>query len=303
MSVTGFFCVGRCLGFAAVALGCAGWLYAQDPSVPQITLPEPPHSVRSAKPVPGVIPIRQDGFPAEATRISQSASNWVDGVQVFSRTHAVIVALRLGWAYAMPEGLEFHQSAVLTPEFRLLPGSFYQSSAQDVPAREKARDLLVFVEQATFADGTVYSASHAKVAAFYKDCCTGANAGRVPPIPGGRAQENVPGGSVAGPVLTEGVKLINFDVVSFRRTDKPGVGREFPADGDFIAYHGSNIALLIYFAHIGPNGYTSMAGAPDWANTEYYDFVAKVAPEDVAAWKATPLTDKRAMVGRLLRTR
>ncbi|HEY4378909.1 MAG TPA: TIGR03435 family protein [Acidobacteriaceae bacterium] len=289
---------------AAWAVG-AGSLAAQNPGVPQMTIPSPVQSVRAPHPIPGMIPTRQDGFPAEVAPMTQGSSNWLEMVQIYSRTHAEITSMRVGWAYALPSGLEFHQSDPIKPPFGLEPSGAYPVKNLDAPARADARDLVVFMEQVTFADKSAHNYDHAKVEAFYKNCCTGANAGRVPPIPQGRQQPEMPGGALdRGMVLTHGLKPITFDVVSFRRADKPGRGREFPDDGDFIAYHGSPIEGLIMFAHIAPKGYASIdnASEPDWVRTELYEFIAKVAPEDLPTWKQMTLTDKRAMVGRMLET-
>jgi uncharacterized protein (TIGR03435 family) len=251
-----------------------------------------------------MIQTQQDDFPAEIRTITQGETNWVEQVTLISRTHTEIVSARVGWAYAMPTGLEFHQSDVLKLQPGLLAGgTSFPLQGLDVPPRADARDLVVFVAQVTFPDNSVHNYDQAKVAAFFKDCCTGANAGRVPPVPQGRVQKGMPGGDIGtGMIVTTELKPITFDVVLFKRTDKPGAGREFPLDGDFIAYHGSTIESLILFAHIGPKGYTSIASAsePEWVRTELYDFTAKVAAEDVAQWKKMTLTDKRAMVGYLL---
>jgi uncharacterized protein (TIGR03435 family) len=251
-----------------------------------------------------MIQAQQDGFPAEIRTITQGATNWIEQVTLISRTRAEIVSARVGWAYAMPAGLEFHQSDVLKVQPGLLAGGTSNPlQGLDVPARADAKDLVVFVAQVTFPDNSVYNYDQAKVAAFYKDCCTGANAGRVPPVPQGRVQPGMPGGEIAtGMIVTTELKPITFDVVSFRRTEKRGSGREFPLDGDFISYRGSPIEGLILFAHIGPKVYTSIAsaGEPEWVRTELYDFTAKVAAEDVDEWKKMTLTNKRAMVGNLL---
>jgi len=288
----------------AVLVGGSVGVGAQDASVPHIEIPPPVQSVRAAHPVMGMIQAQQDGFPAEIRTITQGASTWIEQVTLISRTRAEIVSARVGWAYAMPAGLEFHQSDVLKLQPGLLAGgTSFPLQGLNVPPRADARDLVVFVSQVTFPDDSVYNYDQAKVAAFYTGCCTGANAGRVPPVPQGRLQKGMPGGEIdTGMIVTTELKPIAFDVVSFRRTDKPGAGREFPLDGDFIAYHGSPIESLILFAHIGPKGYTSIAsaGEPDWVRTDFYDFTAKVAPEDVAEWKKMTLTDKRAMVGYLL---
>ena len=287
---------------AAVLVGGSMWAGAQDPSVPHIEIPPPVHSVRAAHPVTGMIQAQQDGFPAEIRTITPGATNWIEQVTLISRTRTEIVSARIGWAYAMPTGLEFHQSDMLKVQPGLLAGGTSNPlQGLDVPPRNDARDFVVFVAQVTFPDNSVYTYDQAKVAAFYKDCCTGANAGRVPPVPQGRMQRRMPGGEMAtGLIVTTELKPITFDVVSFRRTDKRGPGREFPLDGDFIAYRGSPIEDLILFAHIGPKVYTSIANEPDWVKTELYDFTAKVAAEDVAEWKKMTLTDKRAMVGYLL---
>jgi uncharacterized protein (TIGR03435 family) len=296
-------CAGIIMLFAA-----ASWVlaipsaFAQDASVPHIEIPPPVHSVRAAHPVPGMIQAQQDGYPAEIRTITQGATNWIEEVTLISRTRAEIVSARVGWAYAMPAGLEFHQSDVLKLKPGLLAGgTSFPLQDLNVPPRADAKDLVVFVAQVTFPDKSVYNYDQAKVAAFYKDCCTGTNAGRVPPVPQGRLQPGMPGGEITpGKMPPMDLKPINFDVVSFRRTEKRGAGREFPLDGDFISYHGSPIEGLILFAHIGSNGYTSIANEPDWVKTELYDFTAKVAAEDVDEWKKMTLTNKRAMVGNLL---
>jgi len=283
-------------------MGGSAWVDAQDASVPHLEIPPPVQSVRAAHPVPGMIQAQQDGFPAEIRTITQGATNWIEEVTLISRTRTEIVSARVGWAYAMPAGLEFHQSDALKVQPGLLAGGTSNPlQGLDVPARADARDLVVFVAQVTFPDNSVYTYDQAKVAAFYKNCCTGANAGRVPPVPHGRLQPGMPGGEITpGKMPPMELKPINFDVVSFRRADKPGRGREFPLDGDFISYRGSPIESLILFAHIGSNGYTSIANEPEWVKTELYDFTAKVAAEDVDEWKKMTLTNKRAMVGNLL---
>jgi uncharacterized protein (TIGR03435 family) len=90
-------------------------------------------------------------------------------------------------------------------------------------------------------------------------------------------------------------------VVSFRRAEKPGRGREFPPDGDFISYHGSTIHDLLLFGYEGGRqGYFTISGEPDWVKSDFYEFTAKVAPEDVAEWKHMQLIDQRHMVQRVL---
>ena len=299
----------RPLCLLLMGLAAAARVMAQDapppPPRPAINLPPVVRSVRASHTGPGMIVAQQPSFPAEIVLSNHGDKDWLEFTQVTSRTRAEIVSARLGWAYALPAGLEFHQGEVITPPSGVAAGASFQVTEQGVAPRADAKDFVAFMEQVTLADGTVANADHAKITAFYTACCTGPNAGKValpPTIP--RAQQDVPGGAAGtGVAQTPDLKPIEFAVVSFRRTERMGPSRvDLPAEGDFIAYHGVPMERLILFAHIAKKGYVSIVDEPDWAKTELYEFEAKVAPEDIAQWKAMTLTDKRAMVGRMLET-
>ena len=92
---------------------------------------------------------------------------------------------------------------------------------------------------------------------------------------------------------------IKFDVVSFRRTDQRGSQRvDLPDKGDSLAYHGQPVSRIIYFAYFSAG--TKLDGAPDWVNSDLYEFRAKVAAEDVPVWQAMTLEAKRLMVRQVL---
>jgi uncharacterized protein (TIGR03435 family) len=240
-----------------------------------------------------MIEAEQPNFPAEITHTSHNDSDWLQMAHVSNRTAMDITSVHVGWAYALPTGLEFHQSGAITPR-----GVSYDTGDQQVAPRTDALYLVTFVEQVTLKNGMVLNADHAKISAFYKDCCTGPNAGKEPEDPQPRVQPDMPGGALPlGQQPTQGLKPITFGVVSFRRAAKPGSGREFPPEGDFISYHGSTVDSLLMFAYGGANSLPfTISGEPDWVKSDFYDFTAKVAPEDGAAWKNMPLIDKRYMV-------
>jgi uncharacterized protein (TIGR03435 family) len=181
-------------------------------------------------------------------------------------------------------------------------GGWYQANDLQISPRADVPYLVLFVEQPKLKNGMVLNADHAKISAFYKNCCTGPNAGKIPDEPQPRIQPDMPGGPLPLDWLpSPDLKPINFDVVSFRRADKRGRGREFPPDGDFISYHGSTIHDLLLFGYEGARtGSFNIWGEPDWVKTDLYEFTAKVAPEDVAAWKKLTLIEQRYMVQRVL---
>ena len=81
---------------------------------------------------------------------------------------------------------------------------------------------------------------------------------------------------------------IKFDVVSFKPYQPGGVSSpkiDLPLDGDYVAFHGVPMQKLLLFAY-GHSGYFVVSGEPEWVDSDRYDFQAKVAEQDVAAWKA-----------------
>jgi len=96
---------------------------------------------------------------------------------------------------------------------------------------------------------------------------------------------------------------VHFEPASFQRCNG-GVAStkvDLPVDGDSIAYHCQPIFRILYSAYSGMTPFKlSLAGYPEWVGTDLYNFEARVAPEDVAAWKSMSLNARRAAVRGLL---
>jgi uncharacterized protein (TIGR03435 family) len=249
---------------------------------------------------PGIIDLPQAGFAAEITLAMHGTSDWLERVQVISRSLQNIASVRMGWAYVLPNGtLEYHQSDDQKVQGGAATNNNFQLGSQGAAVRTDVKDFIAFVEQVTLKDGTVVNADHDKIAATYRDISEGKTVAQSKAVvdPNSTAAQQ----AGKGPQLTPGLKPISFDVVSFRRTEREGPTRvDLPVEGDYIAYHGAPIDRLILFAHIARKGYVAIANEPEWAKNDLYEFTAKVAPEDVAEWKQMTLTDKRAMVANLL---
>jgi uncharacterized protein (TIGR03435 family) len=89
---------------------------------------------------------------------------------------------------------------------------------------------------------------------------------------------------------------IKFDVVYLKRcaADNYGTGRTI-ATGDSWQRHCQPIKGLLDLAYGGGSTYL-VKGEPDWVDSDRYDFVAKVAPEDVVVWQKMDDSTKRLMV-------
>jgi len=109
----------------------------------------------------------------------------------------------------------------------------------------------------------------------------------------------------ANPMAFDAVPAkIDFDVVQFKRCPQGKFGNtkvDMPMDGDYLAYHCETISRLIYFAYNGASKvYTVAGGYPSWVDEERWEFVVKVAPEDIAAWQKLDLSARRVVIRRVL---
>jgi uncharacterized protein (TIGR03435 family) len=132
-----------------------------------------------------------------------------------------------------------------------------------------------------------------------------AAAAQVQDQPPARPDDGATLGSTVNPLAFDAIPAkVNFDIVSFKPCAPGTRGStkiDMPMDGDYIAYHCENISRLIYFAYWGSvNPYTVASGYPTWLDDEYYDFTAKIAPEDIAAWQKLDLTRRRVVMRSLL---
>jgi uncharacterized protein (TIGR03435 family) len=119
-----------------------------------------------------------------------------------------------------------------------------------------------------------------------------------------RAQSSAPSNSVVPAPIDAVPPNINFDVVSFKRClpDKFGTGKvDMPMTADYLAYHCQSLRGIIYFAYNGSvKVYSLESGYPKWVDEDPYEFIVKVAPEDVAAWQELNLTARRVLIRKVL---
>jgi uncharacterized protein (TIGR03435 family) len=113
--------------------------------------------------------------------------------------------------------------------------------------------------------------------------------------------------AVVNPVGLDAVPAnIHFDVVSFKPCPpgKEGTTKvDQPLDGDYLAYHCETVYRLIYFAYNGVvKDYDFVGNDAPWIYTDHYEFIAKVAPEDIPAWQKLDLTGRRILMRSVLAT-
>jgi uncharacterized protein (TIGR03435 family) len=90
---------------------------------------------------------------------------------------------------------------------------------------------------------------------------------------------------------------VKFDIISLKRCEDGMRGPGRPENGgDSLAFHCQPIQQLIYYAYLTAEHPFLMSGEPGWVDTDPYEFVGKVAPEDVAAFQKLDLPSKRMMM-------
>ena len=89
---------------------------------------------------------------------------------------------------------------------------------------------------------------------------------------------------------------IKFDVVDFKRCQAIDIpNKNTIMTGDSIGKRCQTVKTLLDVAYGGGSTYL-VKGEPDWVDTDAYNFLGKVAPEDVAAWQKMDVPAKRLMV-------
>jgi uncharacterized protein (TIGR03435 family) len=90
---------------------------------------------------------------------------------------------------------------------------------------------------------------------------------------------------------------IKFDVISIKpceALDWHGKVTDMPANGDYFHIQCQPITRLVNFSFSDVGPY-QLKNEPEWVDTEPYDFMGKVAPEDIATWQKMSLATKRLM--------
>jgi uncharacterized protein (TIGR03435 family) len=134
-----------------------------------------------------------------------------------------------------------------------------------------------------------------KVLAFWL-VCAGMAVGQTASAPAAGSAAAT-GAVVSAATPTESAPpTIKFDVVVLKRCAPDAIAAyNTISTGDSWQRHCRPIRGLLDLAYGGGSTYL-LKGEPDWVDTDPYDFVAKVAPEDVAVWQKMDGSTKRLMI-------
>src|ERR1039458_29443 len=86
--------------------------------------------------------VEQPNFPAEIMRSNHTDSDWLQMARIAGRTATEITSVKVGWAYVLPTGLEFHQSEAIAPTGGGILRGWYDTGDLQVAPRADALDFL-----------------------------------------------------------------------------------------------------------------------------------------------------------------
>jgi uncharacterized protein (TIGR03435 family) len=105
------------------------------------------------------------------------------------------------------------------------------------------------------------------------------------------------------PIDPASIPPIEFDVATFK-LNKSGdyeMGLSIPVGGDGLTARNRPIHDLIRYAFAkGRGGTYRISGQPSWVDEDRYDIQAKIAPEDLAAWKKLDAGQQKIVLQRFL---
>ena len=121
----------------------------------------PPHGIR-------MIAMQPPEAPIELGSVGFSTEDWFNGGRILSKNDREVFNYRIGWAYVLPNGLEFHQGEFEIPGDEPEPRGTVRVPAQHViDISRRRRTFIYFIESASLSDRTRWQADHKQIEAYY----------------------------------------------------------------------------------------------------------------------------------------
>jgi uncharacterized protein (TIGR03435 family) len=240
--------------------------------------------------------INQTDAPAMVT--SASFSNNRDdqdsltvGARIDSKSNEDIVFFRMGWAYALPSGVEFGRGETVVPYNGLHPGGTFGVPEWQVPRRKDATALFLFLEEVALEHGTRWEADHKKIEAQ---------------VLAGRAKH----------VMDTTLPEMRFEVATIKPSPPNAQMLSAPhgTPEDFSARM-ATVESMIAFAYgvpfslgmsVDPAHFflphpSNLVDGPGWVANDKYDLTAKADAATVEAWSKLHKKDQQDELKRMMR--
>jgi hypothetical protein len=115
----------------------------------------------------GMVIARQETAPAQITKATHSLRDVLQAATLQNRSSKVITGFKVGWMSVNDEGKRTSMSGPwINLPAGITPGTTQQVPAQNVALAKEAREMIFFVTEVKFADGTHWKASRADKKSF-----------------------------------------------------------------------------------------------------------------------------------------
>ena len=112
---------------------------------------------------------RQSGAPAHLVQTTHGLSDLLTAARLKNDSDKAIASYRIGWAYVRPNEIEFHIGVEMNVPPSIKPGTVHHVSDQNIAFDTRAEEVIFFVAELTFADGTGWKANNEDIKhEFYK---------------------------------------------------------------------------------------------------------------------------------------
>jgi uncharacterized protein (TIGR03435 family) len=225
----------------------------------------------------GFIVLRQPDAPLQAGGTGRdSKGNW--DLRVDSKVDARILFFRMGWAYVLTSGLEFHADEDTVPYNGMPPHGTYGFSGHLPEPRADAKGIVYFIEEVAENNGTIWRANHAKIVADYK-----AGLARAAALPA--------------------AKPIAFDVTTVKPANPSVRSSNLNMEPDGIRSSNLPVMFLLQFAYNLNGGSTDqIIGAPAWISSVPFDIDAKMDEGTAAKVDKLPADERMATLRLMMQT-
>ena len=95
-----------------------------------------------------------DGAPANLIQTTHEYNDLLTSAQLKNFGKKRIISYTIGWAYVLPNRIDFHKGALMNVPAGIRPGGVHEVPDQAVPFNTKAERVIFFVEDLVFEDGS-----------------------------------------------------------------------------------------------------------------------------------------------------
>lgn len=111
----------------------------------------------------GMLIARQRGAPARLVQTTHGISDLLKSARLRNDRDKAISSYRIGWAYVYPNEIKFNVGVPMNVSPSIKARTVHKVPDQAVPVDARANDVIFFVAEVTYVDGSRWQASNGDI--------------------------------------------------------------------------------------------------------------------------------------------